>query len=236
VSDATLRAIEQAALRAGFRRERAPRTGPIVLPRFADIRYGGRLSSGRRGTIGFAGVAAKARVRLAVAADEAVHFAVVKQGWADWVAAAFGLAEPVNVRAPDHERALLARRTLRDAIQEVFVWEHAESLELASGELVYLAPFFAVPPSRYGTLLHRLDRIATWFDRAPIRVRALRAERRALSGVDGLRCAYCHGSLSGDEDGLVACECCATVLHSSCWRENARCPVLGCPGEDAEGR
>ena len=231
----TLEEIERVARRVGLRRERTRRAGQVVLPRFADLRFQGKLRAGRRGTIGFAGVASKTRVRLSVEADEAVHFTVLKQSWAEWLGFAFGLGEPVHVEAPERERALLAKRAVRGAIDELFLVERIESLELAQGELVLLAPFFSVPPERYERLLELLDGIARSFDRTTLRVRVLRAVRRALSGEHGPRCAYCHGGLSGEEEGLVACECCATVLHESCWHENGHCPVLGCIGEEPEG-
>jgi hypothetical protein len=232
--DTTQRTIESELVkRRRFRREPARLAGGVVLPRFADIRYSGRVASGRRATVGFAGVGARTRVRLGVAADDATSFSVVKKGFFEWLGSAFGLAAPVHVTAEGRERALLARRTVREAIDALFL-SRADSLELARGELVALFPFFPTPPEAYFGLLLLLDEVARHFERTELRVRVLRGVRRALSGVHGPRCAYCHGGLSGDEDDLVACEECATVLHASCWHENARCPILGCVGVEPE--
>jgi hypothetical protein len=89
----------------------------------------------------------------------------------------------------------------------------------------------------YRSIFEGLDQVARTFDRKSIPVRVLGGERFALVDAGGAtRCPYCHAAISGDEETLVACESCRTVLHEGCWSEHGHCPILGCPGTAPERR
>ncbi|HZV00827.1 MAG TPA: RING finger protein [Planctomycetota bacterium] len=215
--------------RLGFRRETRRRA---TFPRFADLRYTGKLPSGRRGRVSFAGLGVRTRAIVAVAADDAARFRIERRGLLDWISrtlhAAPALERRLRVAAGARERARLAERALRGELVALFDGEQALALDLARGELAVHVPFLALPDGEaYSALLRQLERVARHFDREPLVVKLHGCERRALSGP---RCAYCHDGLSGEELDLVACERCATVLHRSCWHLNERCPILGCDG------
>jgi hypothetical protein len=123
---------------------------------------------------------------------------------------------------------------LEALLGEAFDRFSVERVDLHDGKLVAEVRFLFVAPVFYGEILEVLRRAAALFDRAPLRVRILGGERRALCAGGKARCAYCHADVSGDEPDLVACELCATVLHASCWDELERCPVLGCAGTRRE--
>lgn len=105
-------------------------------------------------------------------------------------------------------------------------------LEAEGEELAAIADPRALDPRQdYAPILAILDRIARdMVARRMIRVRVLGGRRPALVLRGRPRCAYCHDEVSGSEDGLVACNLCATVIHQECWDELGHCAVLGCEG------
>jgi hypothetical protein len=170
--------------RLGFRRKTRRRA---AFPRFADLRYSGKLPGGRRARVAFAGLGPRTRAIVAVAADEAARFFVERRGLLDWLSrtlhAAPDLERRLRVSAGARERARLADDKLREELVALFGHEQALSLELAHGELAVHVPFLALPGAEaYDRILHRLERIARHFDREPLVVELHGCERRAPPG------------------------------------------------------
>jgi hypothetical protein len=239
--DPSFDAIYHAVLAAGLRRER-----PLQLNlALTSVCFSGRLRSGRRAAVSFARRGGETLVRLTVLADDSPRFEVTREALTAWLAKLVGWSRggalgnagfdrPLHIETSEPERVSAALEGgLRGVTQAIF-GHGTRRLALEEGVLAAEIPYFELEPARYALVLGLLDQAATTFDRTPIRVRILGGDRRALSAGGRTRCAYCHGGLSGDEDGLVACECCATVLHESCWGEHGRCPILGCEGKEPE--
>ncbi len=157
------------------------------------------------------------------------------------------MTREIEIGVPEFDsRFLLETRTerkaakvlgpeLRRAITAAFDRYRVRTLVLEDGRLTVDADISFIEPGEYPGVLGLLDRAARTMDRTKIKVRILGSERRALVDERGkTRCAYCHEGLTGDEDDLVACEQCATVLHGECWRTHGKCPILGCSGKNPE--
>jgi hypothetical protein len=123
---------------------------------------------------------------------------------------------------------------LRKAIDALFD-DPIREVELGGNRILATARASEFPIGQYGRVFTWLDMAARCFDRKPIPVRVLAAERNAFVDETGrTRCPYCHAPISGQEDALVGCEKCHTVLHDECWTELGHCPILGCTGETPE--
>lgn len=126
-------------------------------------------------------------------------------------------------------------KELRQKIDEAFARPGIERLVLQPGELLIEADPHELAPGEWKGLLLHLERAAALIERKPVRVRVLGGERDVVVDPEGkTRCAYCRDGITGEEDDLVACDRCRTVLHAACWEEHGSCPMLGCEGEAPE--
>jgi hypothetical protein len=185
-------------------------------------------------------------VRLATPAEETPWLRVTQESVLTKVAKALGLSWEVEIGDAEFDARFLLvtdrkepasnllRGEVRGAIARIFDLG-ARDLSFEKGEIAVTARVEAVDLASYRLILEGLARIARTIDRKTLAVRVLGGDRRALVDESGrTRCPYCRENLGGDEDDLVACEKCATVLHDDCWKEHGRCPLLGCSGRSPE--
>jgi hypothetical protein len=217
-----------------------------------NVHLSGRLEDGRRARVEFfqksAGKSSVPYVRFQVDCDRSLKVSVYKESiftpLGKWLGvtkdvdsgdASFDGAYVVSTEQ-DRKAELAYARGLKDAIRQAFEKHSAASFEFEDGLLTVTVHRSELEPGQYRSLFAALDRAAKAFDRVPLVVRALgNASRRAFRGPEGApRCAYCHGDLTGEEEDLVACERCHTVLHGGCWDELGHCPLLGCTGHTPE--
>jgi hypothetical protein len=124
---------------------------------------------------------------------------------------------------------------LRRAITLAFARKGVQRLVLKPGELTLEADVRTLEPDKWGPLLESLDRAATLVETKRMQVRVLGGERDVVCDPEGkTRCAFCRDGITGDEEDLVACDRCRTVLHGACWTEHGSCPMLGCEGDAPE--
>jgi hypothetical protein len=140
-------------------------------------------------------------------------------------------------RTPDARllvRSLEKDAQLATAVADSFEPGDARWITIESGTLRACVPRRSLARTSGARLLETLGAIADSFERRGLEVAVLGGERRALGSGGSVRCAYCHGGITGDEPDLVACRRCQTVLHEGCWSELGRCPLLGCAGLEPE--
>jgi hypothetical protein len=175
-------------------------------------------------------------VRLEGALDRARRAVLGQAGMGEVVTGDAPFDAAFHLGTRDHVDAKrLLKEDLRRAIDLAFAKLRLERLSLDKGELSAEASIADLPPERWQEALVFLDRTATLVETRPLKVRCLGDERLVVCDREGAtRCAYCRDGVSGDEDGLVACDRCRTVVHDACWTEHGACPVLGCAGGQAE--
>jgi len=232
--------------------------GPRELGWFgslADVVFEGRLATGRSARIRYVahvhstGKSAYTTftVHMGVSADRTAQLEVSLENVFSRLGEWLGLLAKVptgkqafdrryRVTSVDGVRTRNALgRGLDSLIHCIFSSFGAERLAAGRGWLEATMQAASLDPHHYREALALLDEAAQAMERTPLRVRVLGGERRALRDASGAtRCAYCHGGITGDEDALVACAQCRTVLHEDCWNEAARCPTLGCPSTVVE--
>lgn len=124
---------------------------------------------------------------------------------------------------------------LRRAITLAFARRGVQRLVLEPGKLSLEADVATLDPDKWELLLESLDRAATLVETKRMQVRVLGGERDVVCDPEGkTRCAFCRDGITGDEEDLVACDRCRTVLHGACWEEHGSCPMLGCEGDAPE--
>jgi hypothetical protein len=222
-----------------------------------DARLEGPISTGRPARVDFfkeqGGSKSPAQffARFLVAADEAPFLHVTRETPWTPLLKAIGVKREIEVgdrafddsylletREPDRARDAFARTPeLKRLIDALFAVGGTKEVTLERGRLWVAIDARRIHVSHFSEVLDLLDQVARLFDRKSITVRVLEAERLALVDESGkTRCPYCHGAIQGDEDALVACDACRTVLHEACWTELQRCPLLGCRGRSPERR
>jgi hypothetical protein len=168
-------------------------------------------------------------LRLAVACDPAPRVVVARES------RKLGAERVVirSLRSGKEAISLALEKGLREVVDETFGRFELERIVVDGGEVAALV-MLTGPPSGYAELPAALERLARCFDRVRLPIRVLGGERQALGLAGEARCAYCHDRITGDEQDLVACRACSTVLHDACWAEHGSCPVLGCSEVDPE--
>jgi hypothetical protein len=187
--------------------------------------------------------------RLQVTADRAPRLHITREDFWTKIQKALGLKQEVVIGDPAFDgRYLLETKEplrstraltteLKEHVNALFAFRGALELSFERGSLTALFDAGMLRLGAVRDVYDRLDRMARLFDRKSIFVSVLGGERLALVDQGGkTRCPYCHGAIAGDEEALVACESCRTVLHEGCWSEHGRCPILGCSGRKFEGR
>jgi len=132
--------------------------------------------------------------------------------------------------------ALRGHAALRRLVARAFEEFGVEELRATDRSVVAVVPCGELETEMGRQLVALLGEIAPHIERAPIEVKVLGGERKALVGAGhgAARCSYCHAVVTGAEPDLIACAACATVLHEGCWGELGRCPVMGCGGAAPE--
>jgi hypothetical protein len=222
---------------------------PAWYPLLDQVRFGGDVA-GRRASVTFftetSGSASWTCVRLATAAEELPFLRVTQETVLTKISKAIGLTREVEIGDAEFDKrflletdrskpaSALLRGEVRGAIARIFD-RGARDLTFQKGEIVVTARVETIELSSYRLIFDDLARIARTIDRKTLPVRVLGGDRRALIDDTGrTRCPYCRENVKGDEDDLVACEKCSTVLHDACWKEHGRCPLLGCSGRSPE--
>ncbi|RMG18355.1 MAG: hypothetical protein D6731_02270 [Planctomycetota bacterium] len=154
------------------------------------------------------------------------------------------LLGPRGRRVPGtREAALLARGSGRRA-EEVFEHGGAElgtALEELLGYCVderlvaergwlYLETVLPRLSARWlAWLCRRLARVARFYERRPVVVRA-RRRYAWTGGHTATRCPYCRDALAPEDEGLVACGECDTLHHTECFAAHGACSIYACGG------
>jgi hypothetical protein len=224
------------------------------IARLVRTHYAGNLPSGRGSRVEFHSEHHEewttTWVKLSVDADEAPAFRISLASAGTRVARFLGWKQGVEIgkktfderfvlETHDPERASGALReqpALRDAIARALALGTSPALEVAAGKVTFTDELKHLRPEKYGKALEALEGVARCFDRVPFEAPGFVAKTLAVVDVSGkTRCPYCHAGVDVHED-LVACEACATVLHSDCWEELGGCPIMGCGGARPERR
>ena len=207
---------------------------PIVIraKRLDKLRIEGALPEGRRrASVSFFASPSflwqTKYVRFQLEIDRAVKVSFRRSGVSGVY---FGTDDEARVaRAFEHDPGL------KEALEQLFRVHEIEHVLIWDGKVTATARLARVAPGEYATIVKLLDRVAASFEPVKLKVRVLGGERRAHGGMSGeARCAFCHEHVTGEEEDLVACALCGTVLHDACWGEIGRCPVLGCTGVKPE--
>jgi hypothetical protein len=187
-----------------------------------------------------------AQARIAVSVDHGRPLVVRRATVAEQIGRAIGVdqEDAGAIASQDLARARTdfarQQRPLVSGLRELFDDLHAETLEAKDGLLRAELRLPEVPSDalveRLIAALDPLSRVAHAYERHPIVVRVLGAERFAWTGGEGHRprCPYCHSEVTGQEADLVACSGCGTVHHEGCFTEHGRCTVLGCDSSKAD--
>jgi Prokaryotic RING finger family 1 len=215
----------------GFRYARGRLEGALVSGRPAAVRF---LPHGEDVAWVELSVAVRGAPELTVTEGNALTKLGQQLGWAPGIGDRRFDARFVVKTSEDLPVRKALEAGLKRTVERVFRYG-AEELSFEGSSVTATVRTSRIHPDEYLEMLRLLEQAASLFDRVLLNVRVLGGVRAALVDEKGtLRCAYCHAGLTGDEDALVACERCRTVLHEGCWKENGHCPVLGCSGREPE--
>lgn len=217
------------------------------------VKLGGLLPSARPATIHFftetvgeLSDVSTSCVRLLVTADESPRLRVTQETVFTKIGKALGTTTEMEIGDAAFDARFLLETTTPRRASELLKGESrraiarifdlgARDLTIRDRKVAVTAFAYRVEPEDYMKIFEELDRIAQTFDRKKIRVRTIGSDRYAVVDPSGkTRCPFCRSNITGEEDELVVCETCHTIVHQACWKEHGGCPILGCEGRSTE--
>ena len=190
------------------------------------------------------------RVRLGVDLDPQLRLKIQVPSLMGRLQRALGSSAFVKTGDPELDGRLLITSDRQVSARRLFVHGGEELLEIV-GELLqpgrteevvadqgwlYLDCLLPDLDPRYlRWVLNRMVKAARFYERKPIKIRWLQAERFAWTGGGKQSlCPYCREEVAEAQADLVACESCQTLHHEECFDEHGGCTIYGCGGASKE--